>query len=83
MAPRWQSRICPQGTKQTPRRSIKMKSNTHHIVRPVNPEMASPVIPEIACLANKQLAAAKPAATHPGILTAHKGIMPFNVLCIV
>ena len=29
------------------------------------------------------LAAGKPAATHPGILTAHKGIMPFNVLCIV
>ena len=52
-----------------------MKSNTHHIVRSVTPE--------IACLANKQLAADKPAATHPGILTAHKGIMPFNVLCIV
>jgi hypothetical protein len=52
-----------------------MKSNTHQIV--------SPVTPEIASLANKQLAAANPAAAHPGILAAHKGIMPFTVLCIV
>jgi len=52
-----------------------MKSITHHIVRPVTPE--------IACLASKRLAADKQAATHPGILAAHKGIMPFNVLCIV
>ena len=60
-----------------------MKSNTHQIVSPVIPEIATPAIAEIACLANKQLAADKPAATHPGILTAYKGIMPFIVLCIV
>jgi hypothetical protein len=52
-----------------------MKSKTQQIV--------SPVTPEIARLANKTLAAATPAASHPGIFTAHKGIMPFNVLCIV
>jgi hypothetical protein len=75
VAPRWQSRICPHGAKQIPRRPIKMKSKTHQIV--------SPVIPELASLAISQSAAASPAATHPGILTAHKGIMPFTVLCIV
>jgi hypothetical protein len=75
VAPRWQSRICPQGAKQIPRRLIKMKLKTHQIV--------SPVTPELAGLAISQAAAASPVATHPGILTAHKGIMPFIVLCIV